>query len=267
MSDVTETEQPVVETPSAPDPAPAPQDDLDRLLAEYEQNTAKPEPEQTPEPNPSSPVSEEGTGQTLDQLLALSTDPKIAQLEGELAGVRSEADRLRAEQHRQQEWAAFQDYAKSLQEQLPPHLPDGYAELKLKALAHDPTIAQAFDYRNVDRQAASAELAKVQMALAHTQRMAGADPTRVQQLNEYANKLQIAVNSQAILRKARLDILNEANKLPPPIDPEATQVRNDVAWALKSASSAKKVAEPPPNFGRMSENEFRNWKRENLGWE
>jgi hypothetical protein len=154
MSDVTETEQPVVETPSATPPVAT--DEIDRLLAEYDAGVPK-QSEANPEPATdglTKPTDAPVTDQTLDQLLALSTDPRISQLEGELAGVRSEADRLRAEAHRQQEWAAFQDYAKSLQEQLPPHLPDGYAELKLTALAHDPVYAQAFDYRNIDRQPA-----------------------------------------------------------------------------------------------------------------
>ena len=263
MENIAESQTPEpapVEATSQLTPAPA--DDFDRLLADYEANTAKPEPAVTDEPVADG-VDQNATSNELDQLLAQLSgpDPKINALETELAGVRSEADRLRSEMHRQQEWAEFQSYAKSLQDDLPSHLPDGYAELKLKALAHDPTIAAAFDYRNVDRHAASAELARAQLVMAAFQR---ANDPRIPQLTEYMNKLNVAINSQAILRKVRLDILNEANKLPPPIDPEATELKAEIAWNMKS--QGKKIAEPPPNFGRMTDQEFRDWKLTNLGW-
>jgi hypothetical protein len=264
----------LVKTPDTSQLTPAPQDDLDRLLAEYDAGVPK-QSEANPEPATDglTKPTDAPVHQSLDQLLALSTDPRISQLEGELAGVRSEAEQLRAEAHRQQEWAAFQEYASDLQKRMPEWVPDGYAELKLKALAHDPTIAAAFDYRNVDRAAANLELQKVQAALAHLQSnptalalLQQSNPTRVQELQQYANKLNIAVNSAAILRKATLDIIREAEKLPPPIDPDATAWRNEISWAVKSAS-AKRIAEPPPAFGRMTDNEFRDWKRNNLGWE
>jgi hypothetical protein len=194
--------------------------------------------------------------QTLDQQIAaiLGPDPKVAELQGQV-------DALRAEQHRAQEMQAFNSFADDLQKRMPPHVPDDYAVTKLKALAHDPTIALAFDYRNVNKAAANVELAKVQVALSQLQRTPGSDPNQIAQLQDYGQRLEIAVHSASILRKASLDIIREAEKLPPPIDPDATQIRNDVAWAVKGAS-AKRIADPPPDLGKMTENEFREYKKQ-----
>jgi hypothetical protein len=259
----TETAAPVEAPVSQLTPANEP-DELSQLLKEYDEATAA---KSEPEPVATDPAADNtGDAQTseLDALLARYTapDPRISELEGELAGVRGEADRLRAEAHRAQEWQAFQDYAKSLQDQLPPHLPEGWAELKLKAMAHDPQIALAFDYRGVDRQAVSAELARAQLVHAAFQR---ANDPRIGELNQYIGKLNIAMNAQSILRKARLDILNEANKLPPPLDQEATELKADIAWNMKS--QGKRVAEPPPNYGSMDSHTFRRSVREQFGYD
>ena len=265
MTDIIEQTTPEaapVEAPSQLTPANEP-DEFSRLLQEYESqaSTPAPEPAATDEPVADGANDPNATSNELDQLLA-NYDPRLAQLEGELAGVRSEADQLRAEAHRQQEWAEFQSYAKSLQDDLPSWVPEDYATLKLAALAHDQTVAQAFDYRNVDKAAAKAELMKAQLVLSAFQRANNNEG--IGKVQEYIGKLNVAINSQAILRQARLNILNEANKLPPPIDQAATELKAEIAWNMKS--QGKKIAEPPPNFGRMTDQEFRDWKLSNLGW-
>jgi hypothetical protein len=84
-------------------------------------------------------------------------------------------------------------------------------------------------------------------------------------LNQLAYKLNVAANSAAILRKARLSILNEANKLPPPIDSEMTDLHYEVAAAVPSASG-KVEPERPPDLSRMTDNEFREYTRKNFGF-
>src|SRR5207248_10350085 len=122
---------------------------------------------------------------------------------------------------------------------------------KLESLAHNPEICLAWDLRGTDRASASAELARVQLALAQLQRDPNADPQKVAELNQYGYKLQVAVNSPAILRKVSLDILNEARKIPPAIDEDATAWRAEIAAAMKGAT-AKVQPEPPPQYGKMS---------------
>lgn len=135
----------------------------------------------------------------------------------------------------------------------------------MEALAHDPVVATAWDLRNVDRGSARFEFQKVQVMLASLQRANAADP-RIAELQQYSNRLAIAVESPNILRRATRAILEEANKLPSPIDPDATQIRADVAWAVKSAS-AKRMPEPPPDFGKMDSNEYRKTVKSLYGYD
>lgn len=73
------------------------------------------------------------------------------------------------------------------------------------------------------------------------------------------------MNSARILRNAK----NEIKKMVAeyrPIDDDQTQIRMEVSAAVRGAS-AKITPEPPANLGRLSEQEFRQWKRDHLGWE
>jgi hypothetical protein len=60
---------------------------------------------------------------------------------------------------------------------LPDYLPGDFAALNFKVMAVEhPEIALAFDFRNVNRQAAAAELRQVEAALRQLQRNSLADP-------------------------------------------------------------------------------------------
>ena len=59
---------------------------------------------------------------------------------------------------------------------------------------------------------------------------------------------------------------NEARNAKPPIDPEISADVHAVRHSMRSASQGKVAAEPPPNFGQMSEAEFKRHTRENFGF-
>ena len=60
-------------------------------------------------------------------------------------------------------------------------------------------------------------------------------------------------------------ILNEAHKLPKPIDEDATQVHMDVAAAVRGAS-APIMPEKAPDLSKMSDAELRRYTLENFGF-
>jgi hypothetical protein len=219
----------------------APADDLDQLLAEFDAKTAQPEP--TADGSTGRNIVDQSTNNALDELLAgldNSADEK------RISELTSQVDALQTEAHRARELEAFNDYASDLQKQLPSFVPTDYAEMKLRALAHDPELCLAFDLRNVDKRAAHLELAKVGVALNQLQQNPQADPAQVRQLQEYGYRLQVAVNAPAILRKARLDIINEAAKLKPPIDEDTTAWRAEIAASMRGASMPVDWKEPFP---------------------
>jgi hypothetical protein len=155
--------------------------------------------------------------------------------------------------HRESEIKAYHDYADDLQrhvQEANPHVPDGWTKLMMDSYAHNPEIALAWDTRNIDPKAAAVDLAHVQHALNQLKGNPDADPKQVQELNKLAYQLDIAARSPAILRQCRNQILAEAKKLAPPIDPDATQARDNVAWAVKQAQRGD-IPEPPTNWGRL----------------
>jgi hypothetical protein len=260
---ITERERPE-DSPSVssePTATPAPDNDLDSLLAEFDAKTA-----QQTEPVTGADVDISGNthpGQSVDPLAELLRDPADQQRITELTG---QVESLRAEEFRRGELQAFNDMAADLQQHMPSWAPPDYAEMRLKALAHDPELCLAWDLRNADKSAAKEELLKVQWELAKLHYDKAPDPKRVQELQQYGYRLQVAVNSAGILRKARLDIINEAAKLKPPIDEDATQTHIDVAAAVRGASRPIDLKEPPPDFSGMSDAEFRDFTRRNYGF-
>jgi hypothetical protein len=85
-------------------------------------------------------------------------------------------------------------------------------------------------------------------------------------LNAYGERLNIAVQSHAILRKATLGILTEARKLQPPTDPEATQVHGEISQLMRGASAPLDLKEPEPPWATMSDAELREYTRKNFGF-
>jgi hypothetical protein len=235
---------------------PPPDSDLDSLLAEFDAKTAQPEPETALDPGGIQPQND-APDQSWESLLG--PDPKVAELQ-------SQVDALQTEAHRAKELEAFSEFADDLQKQLPSWLPLDYAESKLRALAHSPELCLAFDLRNIDRKAANLELQKVQAALWQLQQNPQADPTRVQQLQQYGQRLEIAVAAPGILRKARLDIINEAAKLKPPIDEEVSGWRSEIAQSMRGASIPVDWKEPSPDFGKMDDATFKKYTLEHFGF-
>jgi hypothetical protein len=72
------------------------------------------------------------------------------------------------------------------------------------------------------------------------------------------------VHGPALLRKTLREIEDRAYKHVP-IDAEATALKAEIAFHMKSATGKLRPL-PPPDLGKMSEAEFYNWKKENLGW-
>jgi hypothetical protein len=247
---------------TTPPPEPAPADELDSLLKQWDDSVGKAEATQSDQTTPET-TEQQTHDNALDELIAgldnSADEKRISDLQGQV-------DALQTEAHRAKELEAFKSFADDLQGQLPSFVPPDYAEMKLRSLAHDPELCLAFDLRNTDRKAASLELAKVQNSLLQLQQNPAADPAQVRQLQEYGYRLQVAVNAPAILRKARLDIINEAAKLKPPVDEDVTAWRAEIAASMRGASMPLDFKEPPPNFGQMSDAEFRDFTKRNYGF-
>jgi hypothetical protein len=250
-SNTVAEEQPHVTAPE-PAAAPAAEQSIDDLIGEYERANATPETTEQQAPD-----------NELDQFIASLDGSADRQKIEELTG---QVDALQTEAHRVRELEAFKSFADDVQGQMPSWAPPDYAEMKLCSLAHDPVISAAWDLRNVDRKAASVELAKVTQAFLQLQQDPAADQKRLQELRDYGTRLEIAIQSPAILRKARLDILNEAKKLPPPIDSEVSAWRAEIAQSMRGASMPLDFKEPAPNFAGMSDAEFRDFTRRNYGF-
>jgi hypothetical protein len=231
--------------PGLPDGSSPPVDDLDSLLQEFDAKTAVADP---PPESDANNVGQDGQAPNeIEQLLQEFQQPtqNLSAHDWEAYNkLTGEVSSLRAAEHRRAELEAFTKYADELQTQMPSWAPPDCARLRLESLAHDPTIAAAWDLRGADPKAANLELQKVQVALFQLQQNPAADPKQVQALQQYGQRLQVAVNSPAILRKARLDIINEARKLPKPIDEDATQVHLDVAAAVRGASGPLDLKDP-----------------------
>jgi hypothetical protein len=251
MTEATAESERPADSPTPPEATP--DSDLDSLLAEFDAKTQSDQPPTT--------ETEQPRDNAIDELLAgYSADEKrISDLQGQV-------DTLQMEAHRAKELDAFSEYASDIQAQLPSWLPPDWAETKLRSLAHDKELCLAFDLRAVDRKAANFELQKVQAALWQLQQNPQADPARVKQLNDYAYRLNVAVTAPAILRKARLDIINAAARLKPPIDEDTTAWRAEIAASMRGASMPLDFKDPPPNFGQMSDAEFRDYTKRNYGF-
>jgi hypothetical protein len=247
-------------------PAPEVEKDIDQLLSEWDQRQ---KPSELPLPgtpigaDSNQPEQTEQQPDPLDSLLQElnGPDPRIKELEGQV-------EAARVTEYRRQEMAAFESFTADLQKQvveIAPHVPEDYVRAKLEALAHDPTVALAWDLRNVDRREASIELQKAQVLLAPPP--AGATPQQIAELQNYGARLQIAVNSHAILRKAIHGILNDARKIPPPVDHDVMAARAEIAQVMKHASGPIDAKEPPIEWGKLSANEGRRAVKEKYGFD
>jgi hypothetical protein len=261
-------------------PAPDAQPTLDDSLAEYERATAQPEPTAQPAAN----------YDEIDKLLEELSKPGGAPLDGsplfgqqvsdaqqqvqaeqqraveQLSALQSENAQLRAYAQRAVDQADFGKLTSEVQSRLPSHLPEDFAVTALKSMAVDrPELVLAFDTRHVDRRAVAAELRQVEAALFWQQRNpSAADPGYAAQLQQYRGQLNVALHGREILNRAVREVV-QRGQAHRPIDPEATEMHDVVAAAVRGASG-KASPEPPPNFGQMSDRQLREYTKTNFGF-
>jgi hypothetical protein len=257
--------------PAAPAAAPA-GDDLDGYLSEYTNGTSQPAAQP-------SPATSAAPHDEIDALLAelsqpTSHEPLFNQgndaqqqvqaqdhLQSRLDVLTSENQQLKQFVTHQRDVRDFGRLAAEVQSKLPDHLPSDYAETQLLAAAiNNPTLQAAFDYRSVDPRLAAQELRQVEMQLNHAATL----PAQREMLQQHAQRLNIALHSKAILRRAMIEIRDRAESHRP-LDPIATAEHDAVAAAVRGASG-KASPEPPPNFGAMSDAELRRFTKQNYGF-
>jgi len=106
----------------------------------------------------------------------------------------------------------------------------------------DPALERAWAYRHLTAdQRRAAELEFQQLEVLHWKAQQAPDDPRKQQalaqLERRGWELGIAMNAGKILDRAWRDVQKRAEKVKPPIDEEQTQIRADVAFAMKGASA------------------------------
>jgi hypothetical protein len=190
---------------------------------------------------------------------------RISGLESENTALQAKVSSLEMAEHRRAELAAVGEYTESLAKLAPPHVPLQSVRTAVEARAHDPTIAAAWGYRNVDRAQANLALQQVHWVIMQQQRQPVPDTALIAKLTAEAQQLQIAVNARAILRQASLNLLKEFSNTelyPKPIDEEQTRVNADVSAAVRYGSVTKVPDEGPPDFSRMSDSELRAYTKQ-----
>jgi hypothetical protein len=267
MTDVIEREPEAAPAELPADVAtPAPADDLDQLLQEYEEKTRQAEPE--PTRGIENPASPDAPVEDVDDFLAgLNKDSQRAtQLQGEL-------DTLGGEVFRQQELAALDKFCGELQNQLGPNLPDDYAKTSLLAMAaQDPNLEVAWKYRGLtNEQLAAADRQFRELEALHFKVMQtpDTDPRRQQAINwieQRGRELGIAMNARAIIANARRSVLKRAESFKP-IDIEATQLRDDIAFQMKQGQGPAVIPEAPVRWGSLSAREGREKVLKEFGFD
>jgi hypothetical protein len=273
VSDVTVIEEaPEAVTAELPADTPAPavgtaeaeDRSLDALLAEFDSVTAKP----TEQP----PAAENGavSDNEVEKFLAdLDTGAKdrqrITDLEGELNSVR-------AAEYQRQELAALDKFCGELQSQLGPNIPDDYAKASLLAMAaQDPNLEVAWKYRGLtNEQLANAdkefrELEALYGKLTHSQ---DNDPRKQQAiavLESRGRELGLMMNARAVIANAKRSVIKraEAHKV---YDEDATLDRAAISQAIRDGQGPINIPERPPNFGTMTDAEFKNFTRKHYGF-
>jgi hypothetical protein len=233
--------------------ASTPEPSLDDLLAEYDRATAKPDLEPDGS-NQETDAPVEGVDSFLN---SMTRDGERAnQLQGEL-------DSLRGEVFRQQELAALDKFCGEVQNQLGPNVPADYAKSSLLAMAaQDPNLEAAWRYRGLtNEQLAEAdkefrEAEALHWKLTHSPDNDPRKQQAVAMLEQRGRELGLAMNARAIISNARRSVLKRAESFKP-IDIEATQLRDDIAFQMKQGQGPAVIPEAPVQWGRLSGKEFR----------
>jgi hypothetical protein len=253
-----------VSPPSEPDnsgnvsPPESPADDVDRILAEFDQATARP-----PADN-ASPVQGDDFDKLIADLAGPTEDPRIGQLTGEI-------NSLRAQEQARIDQADFERACGELQRACGPHVDDHFAERELKsALVDRPELLQVWRNRNVTSdqiQAADREFRQLERQYNRVQ-MAPDSPQKNKLLAEIYSRgqeLGLLMNTPKIIAQLRRQVIDRAQKTPLPIDEDATAVRGEISQIMRGASRPSNYVEPPPNLGRMTDSEFREYLRKEHG--
>jgi hypothetical protein len=273
---MTEVARPEDNATDAAAPAPA-ADPIDESLREFETATARPasqsadQPVEQPSPATAAPPAKDDLDKLLDEL-SQPAAPWAAQFapgtleavqqqqEQQFNAVQSENFQLRQHIQRATDQADLDKLTAELQSRLPPHLPEDFAVTQLKSMAVDrPELVLAFDYRSADRRAVDQELRRVEQVYNQT-----TDPAQRAQLQQYGNRLGIALNSREILNRAVREVVKRG-RAHHPIDEIATADHDAVAASVRGASG-KAQPEPPPNLGQMSDKQLREYTRTNFGF-
>jgi hypothetical protein len=238
--------------PSSAEPQPKGGDELDRLLAEFDQGTKA---AQTDVP--------EQRSDTLDELDRILAEP--AQNQPDQASVDSQVEaRARGlfeqERYRGQLADEFGKYCSRGQARIPDNLPDDYYRSELLAMSTtDPRLEVAFEASLYSPAAIRAELARVMVGLDHARMNPNATPEVIQALEQQVRQWQVADQARTILRQAESAIIRKATARAN-IDPDVTADRAMVTAAMKGSGAKMNGAEPPPNLGHMTDQEFRSYK-------
>jgi hypothetical protein len=267
-----------VDAPSGPVTGNSAQDDvdlLDKLLAEYDQSISRTAPAPPPAGDPQ---LDPAAGLDLDALQRGAdeqawrhgeTVAENSRLKSEAAGAMESAQRsLDALQHVEQilrqenEQRDFGKFASDIQRKMPSHVPPDYAELALtKLAANEPLLRLAWDFRNSNPAALAAERDHVHALMIQIQINPNADQGQLAGLKDRAEQLSVAMNAREILAEARTKLLRDAKAVPKPIDDDLSRDHEMIVQAIRGAGG-KVRAEPPPNYGAMSDQEFTAAKRQ-----
>jgi hypothetical protein len=240
-------------------------DEVQSLLDDFDRKTAAVD-------SPSEPTADnqETAPSDFDKQIndLIGYDPadrqRIEQLTGEIGSLRAaELDR----QSRQD----FEGFARKLQADCGPNVDESFARTNLlAALAERPELAVVWQHRHVtDEQLRAAERELQQLEVLHMRaQQAPDDPRKAQTLawmEQRGYQLGLMLNSRKILNDVWRDVQKRASKVLPAIDADATQIHDDVAWAVRQARTGD-LPEPPVNLGQLSDAEFRNFTRKNYGF-
>jgi hypothetical protein len=133
-----------------------------------------------------------------------------------------------------------------------------------------PELQIAFKYRgltNDQRQAIEREYKQLESKYRYTQ-ATPVTPERQQalaQMERRAQELSLMWGAQKTLRDACNEVRTRAGKIQPAVDPEISELRADIAQAMRGASRPVDFKEPAPDFSKMDNNEYRNFIRKEYG--
>ncbi len=246
-------------TPDISGDAPAPEPTIDDLLNEYDRSVQQPEPESS-----SDNAAPEATLD--DQFRELFPDPRISELQGQV-------NNLQAVEFQRQSRADFEGFAKKLQAELGPNVPDDYAKTQLLAMsAENPDLEVAWRYRNLtseQRTALDREFQQLEV-LYHQAQQAPDDPrkaTALAQMEARGREIGLALNAGKMLDRVWRDVQKRAAAVKPAVDSEQTALRQEISGLMRSAGRGLPPAEPPPNFGKMSGPDGRRAVLERYGFD